>query len=161
MLNTSAANADAHAKNYSLMLGGQISVSPMYDVLCTGAWGSRFDDTLAIPIETEDDALYRAGDMTPRRWETAARIWGLDPELVVAMARTIAAKTLEASEQAFAGDDGLFKQARAAIADANANMEPKVLLKGLSGGAASNVGAKQAGAANISSKLMRRRGRHM
>ena len=65
--NTSSANSDAHAKNYSLILdpASGIRLSPQYDAVATRYW-PEFNWELTMPLN-EDHAF--AEHTTPQDWE--------------------------------------------------------------------------------------------
>ncbi len=90
--NTSSANSDAHAKNYSLILdpASGIRLSPPYDAVATRYW-PEFNWELTMPLN-EDHAF--AEHTTPQDWEDLATRHGLDGSRVADMARRMAGKVL-------------------------------------------------------------------
>jgi serine/threonine-protein kinase HipA len=57
-------NADAHAKNYSLLLEhGTVRLAPAYDLICTAVYPG-ISSTLAMAIGDQ----YQADQVTPRHW---------------------------------------------------------------------------------------------
>jgi serine/threonine-protein kinase HipA len=57
-------NADAHAKNYSLLLDqGTVRLAPAYDLICTAVYPG-ISGTLAMAIGDQ----YQADQVTPRHW---------------------------------------------------------------------------------------------
>ena len=67
-------NADAHAKNHSLLLEpGRIRLAPAYDVVCTAVYPS-IAGTLAMAIGDQ----YQADQVTPRHWAQLLVGCGLD-----------------------------------------------------------------------------------
>ncbi|MCI1649736.1 MAG: HipA domain-containing protein [Bifidobacterium tibiigranuli] len=96
-LNTSIGNADAHAKNYSVILAASgLSMSPMYDVLTTTYW-DWVDPSLPMKI---GGARY-AQQVTASHWAKLARANGLDEEHVVAVARETAGAVLAHADEAY------------------------------------------------------------
>jgi serine/threonine-protein kinase HipA len=96
-LNTSIGNADAHAKNYSVMLAASgLSMSPMYDVLTTTYW-DWVDPSLPMKI---GGARY-AQQITASHWAKLARANALDEERVVAIARETAGAVLAHADEAY------------------------------------------------------------
>ncbi len=75
IFNILVANADAHAKNYALLLsGGNVRPAPLYDVSCVLPWG-HIDQNFAQRIAGRKR---RPGDIAPRHWEVIAHEAGLD-----------------------------------------------------------------------------------
>ena len=96
-LNTSVSNADAHAKNYSIMFTANgIDVAPMYDVLTTTYWP---DVDRRLPMEI--GGARGARQLTPRHWRRLAEDNGLDPDRVEETARTIAWLVLDHADEAY------------------------------------------------------------
>lgn len=92
--NVTIGNADAHSKNYSIMLEGTPRMSPLYDSIPTLVWTELTDKRLAMPVGGAKYA--QAADAN--NWRKLATSSGLDEERVVDTARHIAA---EASNRAF------------------------------------------------------------
>ena len=81
-------NADAHAKNYSVLLRPDgIEMSPLYDVVPVGLYVA-FDQNLAMSIS----GARRSHAVGPHHWRKCAEGAGLDPELVVGRVVRIAAR---------------------------------------------------------------------
>lgn len=81
-------NADAHAKNISLLLTEQGPVlAPFYDLMCTAVY-SGVTDHLAMKIGGEK----RPGWIHLRHWERFAEEVGIKPKLVVETLRQMAAR---------------------------------------------------------------------
>lgn len=120
-LNTAISNADAHAKNYSLLIRSEgVSLSPMYDVLTTTYW-PKVDRSLPMSI----GGVRGAANLTPYHWRRFALDNHLDEERVVTIARTMSGRILDHMEEAYqdlsAGmRDILINELR----KANQNMEP-------------------------------------
>jgi len=96
--NTSIANADAHAKNYSVMLRKTgISLAPAYDVLTTAYW-DFVDPRLAMHIAGAD----RPAQITQHHWRKLARSSGLDEDKVEEIAITVASRVMEKRDAAYA-----------------------------------------------------------
>lgn len=91
-VNVLLGNADAHAKNYSLLLRPDaISLAPMYDVVPVGVYPA-FDQQLAMRI----GGARRAAEVSPAHWRKLARVSGLDEERVSAMVTSLAHSLREA-----------------------------------------------------------------
>lgn len=121
-LNVSISNADAHAKNYSLMLRPDgITPSPMYDVLTTTYW-PKVDRTLPMSI----GGVRGARQITPHHWRRLAEDNGLDPDRVEAIARTTAWRVLAYAPRAYEGLPDAMRSALLAELDkANERIEPE------------------------------------
>jgi serine/threonine-protein kinase HipA len=98
--NAYSGNSDAHAKNYSLMLGGRIALAPAYDEVCTRYW-PRFDQEMAMPIAGER----YAENVEPKHWERFARSNGFDSERVAYIAETMRNSIREHMDEATKGMD--------------------------------------------------------
>ncbi|MGE4504629.1 MAG: type II toxin-antitoxin system HipA family toxin [Desulfovibrionaceae bacterium] len=85
-------NADAHAKNYSLLYDNppRPRLAPAYDIVCTGAY-QGLGRKLAMKIGGQYDPDY----LFPRHWERLAREAGLSESLVLDELRGMAAMLLE------------------------------------------------------------------
>jgi len=95
--NTAIANADAHAKNYSLLIRPDgILLAPAYDVLVTSFW-PQVDQRLAMKIGGAD----RSAQVTPHHWAKQARSASLETERVVEVARRVSHAVLENFDEAF------------------------------------------------------------
>lgn len=85
--NVLVGNVDAHAKNYSLLLGrDDVRLAPLYDSVPVGAWPGRFDGHLAMKV---------SGAETPHgvalgHWRKLARTAGLDQDRVTATVEGLA-----------------------------------------------------------------------
>jgi len=89
------ANTDAHAKNFSILLDGEASLAPIYDVSCVLPWSDRVNQYAAQSI---GGRKRKPADLAPRHWEAIALAGGLNPRSV----------RLRASELA----DAIFRQCR-------------------------------------------------
>jgi serine/threonine-protein kinase HipA len=81
------AGTDAHAKNYSLLLAGnQVRLAPLYDIASALPYGAH-EHKLRFAMKLGGD--YR---VYPRqnRWPAAARELGLDREVLIARALSLA-----------------------------------------------------------------------
>lgn len=97
--NAFSANADAHAKNYSLLLAEDgIQLCPLYDCLTTEYWPC-YEKGLALPFN--DCEVFYPCDLTPATWEKEAQRCGLDCDRVVDIARTVSARVLDAAPEAY------------------------------------------------------------
>ena len=71
-------NADAHAKNLSLLLTlGGISLAPFYDLVCTAAYAG-LTEKLALNVGGEN----RPEWIQPCHWEEFASVTGANPRIV-------------------------------------------------------------------------------
>ncbi len=120
--NVSTANSDAHAKNYSLMLGADgVRLSPVYDAVATRFW-PEFVQEYAMPI---DEGFPFAEWVTPSQWAELARRHMLDEERVVVLARTMAAHVLTRAEtlrETLASQE--FDRLMACLRKVNESIEP-------------------------------------
>ena len=83
-------NADAHAKNISLLYqDGTVALAPFYDLMCTRVYGKQLTDRMAMAIGRER----RLDRIMPRHWDRCAQSLGLRAgvvrNLVVDMAKRI------------------------------------------------------------------------
>ncbi|MBT9386984.1 type II toxin-antitoxin system HipA family toxin [Pseudooceanicola sp. CBS1P-1] len=78
IFNVLVANTDAHAKNYSMLLGESPQLAPLYDVSCTLPWPHLVKD-LAQNICGRKRRPY---DLTPAHWSQIAREAGRNPSTV-------------------------------------------------------------------------------
>ncbi len=124
--NVSIGNADAHAKNYSIILDGEsIRLSPMYDLLTTTYWSST-DPGLAMKIGGARDAR----GVRRENWRSLAAKNGLDPDIVEQIAVTTGRLVLENAQAAYdPGETGISERvaqrAVARIAEANKSLLPE------------------------------------
>ena len=121
--NTSSANSDAHAKNYSLILdpASGIRLSPQYDAVATRYW-PEFNWELTMPLN-EDHAF--AEHTTPQDWEDLATRHGLDGSRVADMARRMAGKVLAGISESCEGLDArMADRLNACWTKANESIEP-------------------------------------
>lgn len=121
--NTSSANSDAHAKNYSLILdpASGIRLSPQYDAVATRYW-PEFNWELAMPLN-KDHAF--AEHTTPQDWEDLATRHGLDGSRVADMARRMAGKVLAGISESCEGLDArMADRLNACWTKANESIEP-------------------------------------
>lgn len=108
IFNWVVAGPDAHAKNYSLLIGagGQCRLAPLYDL------ASALPYT-ALPIQKLKLAMkiggkYRVRDIGRHQWEKLAGELGLDAALVSSMARDLAVRVPDAANKVLEqlGDNG-------------------------------------------------------
>ena len=121
--NTSSANSDAHAKNYSLILdpASGIRLSPQYDAVATRYW-PEFNWELTMPLN-EDHAF--AEHTTPQDWEDLATRHGLDGSRVADMARRMAGKVLAGISESCEGLDArMADRLNTCWTKANESIEP-------------------------------------
>lgn len=79
-------NTDAHAKNYSLLLGSRgASLAPAYDIMCGAVW-DKVTKNLAQKIADKN----RGDHLKGRHWQRMARECGLNPRQVVARVEHLA-----------------------------------------------------------------------
>jgi len=93
----STANADAHAKNYALVLRPHnVSLAPVYDQVTTAYW-PWLDDRLAMKI----DGAARSAEVAAQHWAKLAGKAGLDEDRVVTTAREVSRRVVEGAEVAY------------------------------------------------------------
>ena len=97
---TYSGNADAHARNYTLLAATEdgYRLSPLYDAVCTACWPA-LSTRLAMPVGGEDRAS-RVGDA---EWAALARSNRLDEGRVVDMARNMASGSPATRGSRYAG----------------------------------------------------------
>jgi serine/threonine-protein kinase HipA len=96
IVNIIACNADAHAKNYSLMIDAKgATLAPIYDIMCGEVWP---DVTKNLAQKVAGKA--RGDHLKGRHWQRMARECGLNPRLVLARVATLATEVLERSADA-------------------------------------------------------------
>ncbi len=106
-VNITFGNADAHAKNYSLVHGnGVVTLSPLYDVSPTMAFLVS-QDRAALPVAGK----FRLEEITRHHLLVEARSWGI-PE---AVARGVVTTTLERLRIGMSAAQGTYKDLPAAI----------------------------------------------
>jgi serine/threonine-protein kinase HipA len=118
VFNVIACNTDAHAKNYSLMIGASgVSLAPLYDVMCGEIW-ENVTKNLAQKIAGKNRGDYIKG----RHWQRFATECSLNPRQVLARVGTLAeaaSKQVEAAAAEVAampaGTHPLLEQAAEAI----------------------------------------------
>jgi serine/threonine-protein kinase HipA len=99
IFNALVQNADAHAKNLSLLHAPDgIRLAPFYDLLCTGAWPD-LAEKLAMKIGGEA----RPGWLRRRHWERFATDVEIAPKLVLKTVRELA-ESLPGAADAVASD---------------------------------------------------------
>lgn len=104
--NAAIGNADAHAKNYSVLLvGGRVQLAPLYDAVPVLLY-PQFDQKLAMPI----GKARLPGDLTERNWRLFALESNLDPDIVCQDAFTVMSEVADRYYGAFL--DGGADQAR-------------------------------------------------
>ncbi len=103
-------NADAHAKNFSLLLGvDHVRLAPVYDAMCTLVYPS-LSSRLAMKI----DKHFEFDEITVEHWEAFARTVGLAPGMVRRrleelaatlpdLARSVAARHPEIADEPIVG----------------------------------------------------------
>lgn len=84
------AGTDAHAKNYSLLIGagGRARLAPLYDVASALPYDAL--DTQRLKLAMKIGGEYRVRDICPRQWHKLAIELRLDPDAVLNRARTLA-----------------------------------------------------------------------
>lgn len=96
--NSAIGNADAHAKNYSVLLRPEsISLAPIYDSLPTRLWPS-YDQTLAMRVSGADFPQ----EVSIDHWAKLARTSGLDQDRVVEEVRVIYQAVADRADTAWA-----------------------------------------------------------
>lgn len=94
--NIAIGNADAHAKNYSIMLDGPIRLAPLYDALPTRLW-PQFSPSLAMGIS----GAKVSQAVQEIHWRKLARVSGLDDGRVVDSVREVTCGVREFSHEAY------------------------------------------------------------
>lgn len=99
--NVAVGNADAHAKNYSVLLAGdQVVLAPLYDSLPTYFW-PRYDASFAMAV----GKARHPAELTEKNWVAFALDAGLEPGLVLEEARAVTSAVAE-NYEAFFGAAG-------------------------------------------------------
>ena len=82
-LNWLIGGTDAHAKNYSVLIGGsgRIRLAPLYDVASILPYDDY--DAMRARLAMKLGGKYRLRDISPHSWEKVAGDLGLDPEALV------------------------------------------------------------------------------
>lgn len=95
-------NGDAHAKNLSLLHhpSGALSLSPLYDLMCTLHYG---DDRLAMYV----DSVQRTDRVTAERIVNEAVRWGLSPKVAAEIVDDLLHRTPQAIAAALEETDGI------------------------------------------------------
>jgi len=95
--NTIVGNADAHAKNCSVLLRPDgVRLAPLYDVVPVGLY-PQFSQELAMPIA----GARHPRAASPDHWRKLARTIGLDEDEAVTIARGTAARVAELNDTAW------------------------------------------------------------
>jgi serine/threonine-protein kinase HipA len=91
LFNWLIAGTDAHAKNYSVLIGagGQVRLAPLYDVASAYAYPRLNDHKLKLAMNI--GGKYRIREIDRRRWQVFAREARVDEDAVIARAREMAA----------------------------------------------------------------------
>jgi serine/threonine-protein kinase HipA len=118
IFNVLVCNTDAHAKNYSVMIGGNgISLAPTYDVMCGEVW-----ESVTKNLVHKIGGSNRCEQLQAKHWQRFARECGLNPKQVMdrvrALARSIISEiaAVECEVTAMpAGTDPILSQVRQAI----------------------------------------------
>jgi serine/threonine-protein kinase HipA len=86
IFNVLACNTDAHAKNYSIMIRGNVvSLAPMYDVMCGEVW-----ESVTKNLVQKIDGTNRGEQLSRKHWQRFALECGLNPRLVLERVGTLA-----------------------------------------------------------------------
>lgn len=101
--NVTIGNADAHGKNYTLMLGadGEATMSPLYDAIPLGLVPGGYSMDLAMKI----GHARHFNAVTPDIWRSAARKSGLDPDRAAGIVREVAAGVAEHLDETIAATE--------------------------------------------------------
>ncbi|WP_371818816.1 type II toxin-antitoxin system HipA family toxin [Rhodomicrobium sp. Az07] len=135
VFNVLACNTDAHAKNYSLLLGSRgAKLAPLYDVMCADAW-----DGITRNLAQKIAGKNRGEHLKRRHWERFAEDCGLNPARVVGRVASLSRLVLREAASAEdavaampAGGHGLLPAFREAI-----ERRARAVLAGLEDGSAS------------------------
>jgi serine/threonine-protein kinase HipA len=97
IFNILVANTDAHAKNYSMLLGDDISMAPLYDVSTVLHW----DHVNQYHAQKLAGRKRKPGDMDRRHWDRIAEEAGFSPRVmrrrVQELVDTMVARRVEAT----------------------------------------------------------------
>lgn len=98
LFNVMIGNADAHAKNYSLLLDGPASprLAPLYDLLSTRVYGHRFGRKMAMKYGGE----YRPERIRGRHLDRLSMDLGVAPRRVRVRAESLSELVTESTENA-------------------------------------------------------------
>jgi serine/threonine-protein kinase HipA len=85
------AGTDAHAKNYSILIGmgGQVRLAPLYDV--ASAYAYPRSDPHKLKLAMKIGGSYRIRDIDRRRWQAFAREANVDEAALIDRAKAMAA----------------------------------------------------------------------
>lgn len=89
-------NADAHAKNYSIMLENEPRLSPLYDLVPLGAY-PQYSQRLTMPIGSRR----HTGNITLKDWNALAVDCDLEPDHVVNIVSDVNQRLSSQLEPAF------------------------------------------------------------
>ena len=95
-INTVIGNADAHAKNYSIMLENEPRLSPLYDLVPLGAY-PQYSQRLTMPIGSRR----HTGNITLKDWNALAVDCDLEPDHVVSIVSDVNQRLSSQLEPAF------------------------------------------------------------
>lgn len=95
-INTAIGNADAHAKNYSIMLENEPRLSPLYDLVPLGAY-PQYSQLLTMPIGSRR----HTGNITLKDWNALAVDCDLEPDQVVSIVSDVNQRLSSQLEPAF------------------------------------------------------------
>jgi len=92
------AGTDAHAKNYSLLIGrgGRARLAPLYDVASALPYPAMQLQKLKLAMKV--GVAYRLRDVQRDRWQQLAKDLGLAPQAVLSSVRGLVAEVAEQSE---------------------------------------------------------------
>ena len=97
VFNTIVGNADAHAKNYSVLIRPDgLEWAPLYDVVPVGLY-PELDQQLAMPIA----GARRSSAVSLDHWRKLARTTGRDPDRMVATVRAVAGRVADLNDHAW------------------------------------------------------------
>lgn len=100
--NVAFGNADAHAKNYSVLLAGdQIALAPIYDTVPVYLWAGKYDTRFSMPV----GKARHPAELTERNWRLFADQSELDPDLVCGEALPVVRAVAERLQDAMSGAD--------------------------------------------------------
>jgi len=90
-------NADAHAKNFSLLRGrdGLLQLAPAYDLVCTLVWPN-----LASRLAQSVDGQFDAGQIGRKRWRKLSAELGVTPTWMLDLVQELSERFLPAVETA-------------------------------------------------------------
>ncbi|MGC2074933.1 MAG: type II toxin-antitoxin system HipA family toxin [Xanthobacteraceae bacterium] len=118
LLNVVACNSDAHAKNYSIMIGAaNASLAPMYDIMCGEVW-----ENVTKNFAQKIAGINRGDHLRRTHWQQFARECGLNPRQVIDRVCVLAKSAIAQADSAAsevatmpAGTHAILEQTKQAV----------------------------------------------